>query len=269
LKEIKAPHGFVLSTTKYPFSITTNNETIQITADNKAQLTQLTIIKKTDATGAKLYGAVFEILDSDMNLIETLTCPEDANHVTSSNLSLGKYYIREKVAPVGYVLNTELIEINLAYGSPGTVINSAVKEIKNELITGNFKLTKVDTSDSEQHLQGAEYRIWGISEHNSDFDEVFTTNESGEIFIENLKFGQYKYQELKAPDGYILEDIEGTFDISVNEELVTRTAVNEKIPKVPDIPETGDNSNVIFSVVAIVSVAFIVMIAKKKKVYEI
>ena len=44
----------------------------------------------------------------------------------------------------------------------------------------------------------------------------------------NLPYGKYTYQEITAPDGYVLDDTEYTFEIKENGEIIKVSVTNKK-----------------------------------------
>ena len=69
----------------------------------------------------------------------------------------------------------------------------------------------------------------------------YTTNEDGEILIENLPYGLgYILSETKVPSGYMFDKVKLSFDITENGKTIELSAVNEKIPP-SDFPNTGDD----------------------------
>ncbi|MDO6658924.1 SpaA isopeptide-forming pilin-related protein, partial [Anaerobacillus sp. 1_MG-2023] len=73
--------------------------------------------------------------------------------------------------------------------------------IKNDIITGSVKLTKLDSVDSSERLEGAVYSIKDSSDNVVKTN--VTTNSSGEVVVNNLRPGNYTFVETKAPFGYV------------------------------------------------------------------
>lgn len=121
--------------------------------------------------------------------------------ITLEKIKKGTYTIKEKSAPNGYLIDTETYTAEVKPGQTTT------QTIINKEPTGNFELVKKNSTKTV-NLQGAQYRIW-----NSEYDKTFTTDANGKIFVTGLKLGKYNYQEVKAPDGYLLDNTTYSFEL--------------------------------------------------------
>ena len=108
LKEIEAPEGYVLDDTIYTVKLKPN-ETTELRIENTPQTGQIQIVKVSsgynsvtkDKKGDVLQGAVFEIYDEDLNLVNEIET-DSRGIATSDQLPLGKYVIKEVKAPKYY-----------------------------------------------------------------------------------------------------------------------------------------------------------------------
>lgn len=121
--------------------------------------------------------------------------------ITLEKIKKGTYTIKEKAAPNGYLIDTETYTAEVKPGQTTT------QTIINKEPTGNFELVKKNSTKTA-NLQGAQYRIW-----NSEYDKTFTTDANGKILVTGLKLGKYNYQEVKAPDGYLLDNNTYSFEL--------------------------------------------------------
>lgn len=89
----------------------------------------------------------------------------------------------------------------------------------------SFKLKLVD-KDTEEPISNAKY---GIFYDTGDLYEEVITNSLGEIYLEEIFFGNYYIKEIKAPYGYKLNDEKRYFE--VKEEDIDILIAKEKIQK--------------------------------------
>jgi len=139
LKEINAPVGYVLSEINYPFSISENEVTIEVSATNDIIKGYIEIVKMSDNPqkaieqgfgNEPLQGAVYGIYNLDGILIEELTTDENG-YAKSNLLPYGDYYLREINAPAQYEL--DLTQYPFSISSSNTTISL---DVKNEPIIG-------------------------------------------------------------------------------------------------------------------------------------
>lgn len=94
---------------------------------------------------------------------------------------------------------------------------------------------------------------------------TYTTDENGIIYVDHLPYGQYYWVEIKALDGYVLDETPQGFQIAA-EDTVLVTMTNMPVTEVPEeTPEegphgfTGDSSNmVLYGVIVVVAAAALV-----------
>ena len=110
LREIRSPANFVLL--EHPIPITlTPGETKEIEIPNEPMRGKIQIIKRAaeansitgDRAGAVLEGAVFEIVNEDLEVVDEITTCE-RGMATSRYLPLGRYAIREIESPDFWLL---------------------------------------------------------------------------------------------------------------------------------------------------------------------
>ena len=160
-------------------------------------------LSKLNKEGDLISGAVFNITGPDgYNKEVTVT----DGKITLDKLKKGTYTIKEISAPYGYLLDTKTYNVEVK------VNQAATQAVVNIEPTGTFTLVKKN-ADESANLKGAEYRIW-----NSDYDKTFTTNDEGEIKVEDLKLGKYNYQEIKAPEGYLIDSTIYNFELTYKDQ---------------------------------------------------
>lgn len=245
VREIKAPAGYILTEESYPVTVNYHGEVIEIGIVNErirgtVQLTKV----DADYPENKLTGAKFEVY-SDANGNKQLDEADEFIRNMSevevgvyrlTDLLYGGYFVKETVAPEGFYLdsNAHYFEIT-ENGATVTVENQAGVGFINTTRVGSLKIVKTSSDDK---VDGFSFRVTGPN----GYDEVFVTDENGEIIIENIRIGEYKVSEVQneASADYVLPaDKMATV-------FADSTTTVEMHNVFRDTPKTGDNSNLPF-----------------------
>ena len=118
----------------------------------------------------------------------------------------GKYLLVETKAPKGYSISEDLKEGRLIVVSFDN-INKETITVENK--TSKAVVTKVDGSGNP--LKGATFELYNEDKKTlvtNDFitENSFTTNEDGQIVFKGLSADTYYLKEIKAPNGFVLDD---------------------------------------------------------------
>lgn len=204
-KETVAPEGYVLDETTYEFTIDNDSylDTISFALTDEVITNQIGISKVETGGSEELPGAEIEIKDKDGNVIVSWTSDEEEHIV--DDVEFGEYEICETKAPVGHVLATECIPFEVT--EDGVVQHFT---LENDLLTSDIQLTKVDSKTGE-HLKGAEFELLKKDETDEfvNYNELgknFVTDKDGYIDLNGVPWGEYALREIKAPNGYVLND---------------------------------------------------------------
>ena len=112
IEEINTPISYIKNDEKYEFTLdSTSDKELDIKIYNKPYYTVKVIKQSYD--GNKLAGAVFELINSNNEVIREITSTND--FVLIDKLPKGEYYLREIKAPEGYIKSDELIKFNVDY----------------------------------------------------------------------------------------------------------------------------------------------------------
>lgn len=136
----------------------------------------------------------------------------------------------------------------------------------------DVKLIKVDSSDSNIKLQGAEFTLNKLKEDGSN-DENFeqrvtTTDETGVVYFKDLPYGKYILVETKSPTGYELLKEPITFNISENDKaIITIEIKNKKNIVLPTAGGSGITRGNYIGVmlIGLATVLYLFIIVRKKK----
>ena len=222
LSEVIAPEGYVRSNDTYYVSIgdaVAEGKKIDSVPNpwTNSRTEKEFTVKKVSADGGELLnGAVFQVLDEDNNPIEDkiITTNGGSGKIT---LPLGRYYLKETVAPEGYELNEELIPFEVTTNGRNTVT------VKNTPKTGSLTIQKADKDGKP--LLGAEFKIYA-AEGAARKNPIYTliTDSSGKAVKTGIPYGSYVAIESRAPEGYERDNTEHTFDIPQKNEDGTVSA---------------------------------------------
>ena len=243
--------AFVLNDTVYPAAVTEDGQVTEIEVENRYVRGSVEAVKvDKENTDKKLSGAVFEIYeDTDDNgefdptadgLLGTMTEAETGVY-RMENLRYGGFFLHESASPEFYNADEGYYYFKIeADGETVTVGNTEDGYFTNAPKVGSLKIVK---TSSDGKVEGFSFRVTSADGYN----EVFTTDQNGEILIENLRIDtEYLVSEVsdEASAEYILPDDKTA---AVFEGSVTTVEMhNERkpVPDYPDSPQTGDNSNI-------------------------
>ena len=225
VRENKAPAGFLRDENVYAVSIIDHDEIVKVENEpgvgflNVPMKGSVTVYKTDKTTGEKLVGAGFQLFDADGNkLIEGQTSNDGT--MTFGGLRVGKYSIREYIAPEGYVLDDTPLTFEITENGQELSF-----DMQNLRIKGKFVISKAD-ADDEHLLPNAGFRIYDVE---GNVVREGRTNSKGICEFE-LEFGKYYYQEFDAPKGYEIDDTKYEFSIREDGKVVSVVMTNKKTP---------------------------------------
>ncbi|MGH0887802.1 SpaA isopeptide-forming pilin-related protein, partial [Bacillus cereus] len=250
--EIKAPEHYKLDSTPLKFTIKKSQaEKLQVTATNSLIEGAVELIKVDDINpDTKLSDAVFNIIDAKGKVVRTNLTTDKDGKVSASNLRPGDYQFVETKAPKDYDLNKTPIPFIIEKSQPAHVSVTA----KNGLTKGGVELTKVDSLDAKETLEGAVFKITDMN--GNDIRTNLVTNKGGKIIAKDLQPGDYQFIETKAPKHYDLneEPIKFTIERSQTKHVFV-TATNSltkgsvELIKVDDVEENTTLEGAVFKIV--------------------
>ena len=272
IKELIAPPTYALSDEVIKVSLTTEQKDTMIFQGVVESEPIEAFLTKTDAfTGEEIPNCKFEITDVDGNVIfESTTDVNGKGYLPISKLENGEtYYWNEIEAPDIYDLNTEPHPFVASYDEETMEWTAEQIEVDNLRKTREVIVRKLDAETGEA-LKGCVFTIAMIDPETGEqkvnpktgepiyLVENAETDENGEYVIKEAPMGTYKFLEIKAPEGYELdEDLTGlvfTIDNDSPETIIF------------EVTNTGDIAVIAISGVALLSIAGIIFILKRKNV---
>ncbi|MEN8646988.1 SpaA isopeptide-forming pilin-related protein [Bacillus cereus group sp. BceL062] len=250
--ETKAPEHYKLDSTPIKFTIKkSQKEKLQVTAKNSLTEGAVELIKVDDINpDTKLSDAVFNIIDAKGKIVRTDLTTDKDGKVTATNLRPGDYQFIETKAPKHYDLNKTPISFTIERSQLTHVSVTA----KNGLTKGGVELTKVDSIDKKEMLEGAVFKITDMN--GNDIRTNLVTNKDGKIIAKGLQPGDYQFVETKAPKHYDLDETPIKFTIERSQtKHVFVTAINSltkgsvELIKVDDVEQNTTLEGAVFKIV--------------------
>lgn len=281
IREIKAPYGMVLNGESQTVELTYAGQEISITETsaefcNKRQKAEISLAKMLAQDEKFGIGMNNEILsvqfglfaDEDLkaadgsvipkdSLLEIVSCDENGKAIFKTDIPVGaKLYVKEIATDSRYILSDTKYPVEFVYAGQ-EIANVKIKAnngkvIENNLIYGNIKGLKIDR-ETEETIADAMFGLFHGDE--TEFTEAnavltATSDENGIFVFENVPFGNWTVKELQPAPNYLPSDDIYRITVANNNQVIEITAVNDRVPEItphiPDIPQTGDDSNLGF-----------------------
>lgn len=150
-----------------------------------------------------IYTADGTLRASAGEVVADIITDKDGNASTEP-LYLGKYIVREKTAPYGYVLNDEAKEVELTYAGQEVSITDAV----NNTFNNDYQRVKISLAKFMEH------------------DELFDIGENDEY--KKVTFGLYAAEDITAADGTVIPKDGFIAQVSLGEDMTAD--FTEKLP---------------------------------------
>uniref|UniRef100_UPI0026131F01 MSCRAMM family protein n=1 Tax=uncultured Clostridium sp. TaxID=59620 RepID=UPI0026131F01 len=149
------------------------------------------------------------------------------------DLAWGTYTVKETKAPIGYSLNNEIqtVKIDAQDAAKMQLVN-----LKDAKILGQILITKTNENGTVK-LQGAEFTVTGPN----GYKEVVTTGANGIASLSNLEWGTYYVKEIKAPQGYNINNTIYSVNINAQDALKVQ-AVKVKDSRIEQVSTTHNTT---------------------------
>ena len=230
LVEVQAPEGYVLEKEGIEFTVDAEYRTwenpIVVKFADMPQKAQITVSKTDSQTAEPVMGSTYivkalaDVITPDGtirakadDIVALLVTGEDG-HATTPELYLGRYGVYEAKATDGYALDVIQHEVTLEYRGQEIALYEHVEAVTDD--PSELRIKKVDALDGDMVLAGAVFKLW----NDEGFEEELITGEDGTAKVSYLKHGTYYLQELQAPDGYVIDDLDDEGKPRIHEVVV-------------------------------------------------
>lgn len=212
------------------------NETTNTTIENELKKSQVKVVKvDKENHEVKLKDVVFEVLDKNNNVLETIKTNSEGEAMTSRYAvrDYSELYIREKITNKKYVLDDTIHKIELKENEIVT------QTFENKKIKGQIKVIKTSEGDSKitgmkdgEPMANVSFDVY---DENKNYVETIKTSEEGIAITSLLEKGTYfvKESEKDSPEWYLLNTKEYSAEIVNDGDIITLEITN--IPENPDV----------------------------------
>lgn len=206
------------------------NTVTQAEVHNVLKKWSATVTKWDAETGlpqgdATLAGAVYGVFKGE-ELVDTYTTNESGRFTTTDYVCGNDWTIRELSPSEGYLLDDTVYPVGAEPQHYTAEHNPIALDVTEQIIRGGVALTKVDKDYPENKLEGAVFEVYRDSNRNQELDaedELLGTMEElggGEYALTGLCYGGYFAKEIKAPEGFYLDENAYYFAITTDGETV-------------------------------------------------
>ena len=248
-EEVQAPAGYQKITGKHTFTVTDIPQTIEIKNSRIPGSVTLTKLDADDETRGPIAGAVYQLYQADGTQVfltgsdgnytystsgQESSCMTGADGtLTVNGLPWGSYYLKETEAPAGYEMDEASVSFEIGkaqYDAETDTIHTAVTA-KDAEKAASIRLTKYDAV-SGKTLKNAYYDV-AVRKADGSYRKLYEylkTNAAGELTVENLKFGHYRFTEVVPPAGYTLaaEPVETDLDATTADTVVKISQTDDR-----------------------------------------
>ena len=185
---------------------------------------------------ATLDGAIYELYDDNNNLIDNFITGKKNKIV---NLGIGKYYIKEKKASTGYLIDNNVYEVEITkdnFDNSVTVYEDVIKR--------KVELFKVYASDDTGFLVGESDIRFDVFDKNGNFVNYIVTDNDGYASI-YLPYGIYTFKQINSTkDYYKIDDFEVVIDSNDERpiyKLISNSEIKAKVRVIKKDVDTLEN----------------------------
>ncbi len=245
LKELKAPKYYDLPTEDTIISLTKESPKLDTAISNVRTLVQYkaTVV---DEDGTLIKDATVQIVDSENDMFKYEVVTDENGVADFGTIRAGKYIRKVSTLEKQYVVPEDK---TVTISDPAKPKEDTIEV---QFVKGNILVYKTDEETGEA-LPGSKFKV---TNEKGEVVAEGETDENGYFYVEGLRYGEYYVEETEAPEGYEKENVLAVVNIEENGKTYEVDITNIS---------TGDIAVALYAMMAIVSLATIVVTVKKLK----
>ncbi|MBE6107363.1 MAG: hypothetical protein E7192_01825 [Erysipelotrichaceae bacterium] len=214
VKEIAAPERYLIDTDTKQLDVYPNKVN-KLNVEDEFVRGKVTIKKSDSETGKLISGAIFGLYNEQNERLQELVIQANGE-ATSDYIRFGKYYVKEEIAPTGYVVDTETKHwFNIKTHDEIVEIKATNVPQKGQIIISKLDKETGSTAQGDASLEGVTWAVFADADIVDQEGTVhYTKDELVETFTSDsvtgtsslLPLGKYRVEELAAGEGYLVSD---------------------------------------------------------------
>jgi len=234
IAESQAPYGYAVNLEGVTFTVDAQyngwDDPITVEFADMPQKGIIKVVKHDSTTDEPVDGSTYIVkaaadvstpdgtVRASMGEIVAILVTDGNGEASTGELYLGTYTVYEAKAKDGFALNVDEETVELSYQGQEVEVFELEEPVSDT--PTEIKLHKVDATDPETPVAGATFRVW---DDEGSFDEEYVSDGNGDISVKYIGHGSYHVQEIAAPDGYVIYDVDeegepAVHDFTVNDQ---------------------------------------------------
>ncbi|NEU52589.1 LPXTG cell wall anchor domain-containing protein [Bacillus altitudinis] len=221
--ERKSLEGYELSAKPLVFEVELGQkELIQVEAINQLKKGSVELTKIGEEK-ERLKGAEFTLFNDDGKELMSGLTTNEKGIITVNDLKPGAYQLVETKAPFGHQLDAEPVDFKIDF-NPNQLVKVTKENIRT---TSAVKLQK--KGEDGQLLAGVTFDL--MDEHDQRIQKDLKTDKNGQLTVDQLKPGTYRFVETASIAGYELDQTPVSFTIRLGQDKPAKVEMINKLTR--------------------------------------
>ncbi|WP_342496025.1 SpaA isopeptide-forming pilin-related protein [Bacillus sp. FSL K6-0994] len=234
--ERKSLEGYELSTKPLAFQVELGQkELIQVEAINQLKKGSVELTKIGEEK-ERLKGAEFALFNDDGKELMSGLTTNEKGIISVNDLKPGAYQLVETKAPFGHKLDAEPVDFKIDF-NPKQLVKVTKENIRT---TSAVQLQK--KGEDGQLLNGVTFDL--LDEHDQRIKKDLKTDKNGQLTVDQLKPGTYRFVETASIAGYELDQTPVTFTIRLGQDKPSKVEmINKLTPGAVELTKVDDEGH--------------------------